>query len=148
VEAAVQSRSFPLSIRFRVVAWTLLGQFVSIFCVTWLSFILGFLLSAPPFSAPSLATAVLFLLLFIGVPVLCSWAFVRRYSAYVRPLLVSICSCVIGASPVVLTAQIAGGNRQALGAMSLPLLLLVPLASILGSFCGTYIPPSVNRRAG
>jgi len=147
-EASVQTGTSPLSIRFGLAAWILLGQLVSVVCLTWLSFILGFLSRAFPFLGSPLAATVLLPVLGIGAPVLCSWAFARQYMAHVRPLVVAVVSYVFAASPFVLTVLITGDDRQAAAVMLLPLLLLSPLASVLGSFCGSFIRPKMNRRAG
>ena len=112
-EASVQTGTLPLSIRFGLAAWILLGQLVSVVCLTWLSFILGSLSRAFPFLGSPLAATVLLPVLGIGAPVLCSWAFARQYMAHVRPLVVAVVSYVFAASPFVLTVLITGDSHVA-----------------------------------
>ncbi len=59
----------------------------------------------------------------------------------VRPATVSASAAALAIGVFAVGLRATGGQRRAVGGMLPALAIMVPLASILGSFLGTFVPP-------
>ena len=134
--------------RLQVVALVFAGQIVGLLCAALVLSILGIAShSLPVLGSRSVAT-VMFPLLFIGAPILASWAFLKRLSGRIRPFLVSVFSYLCAGSLFVWILWLTGGVRQAVGAALLPLIGLLPIASAFGSYLGSHLRVKVKDVVG
>jgi len=135
--------------RLRVVAVVLAGQLVGLAGAVLIASLVGLgALVFPALDSPSTAS-VLLPLLFIGCPLFFSWALSRNFAASIRPFVVSMCSYALSALLFLWLIYSTGSERQAVGAILLPGLWLLPFTSSLGAFLATYIPPaSPSESAG
>jgi hypothetical protein len=145
IKAAVASPAISPYGRLRIAGLALIGQLTGYFCgALVMSLIGGASNLLPILGSPSIATLLL-PLFFVGPPILGSFAYLRRETSLIRPLVVSISGFILPAVLFVWIVRLTGGDRQAIGAMLLPVLFVLPLATILGSFLGTYVPPRKER---
>jgi len=110
------------------------------------SALLGLATRVVPVLGSATAAAVLLPLMFVGFPIFGAWVFLRDSARQVRPLAVSACSFAAAGLVLFWTTRATGAERSAVGAMIVPELVMLPLASILGAFLGTYIPPQRRPR--
>ena len=90
--------------------------------------------------------AVFAIILFAG-PVLASWGIARRVATCPSPLLVSIVSWLFAFGVFDLLARLGDGSHHAAGVFALRAVVLVPIASVLGSFMSSYLLLSAQSRA-
>lgn len=107
--------------------------------------LVGFGLAAVGMVFPALASSrlvvVLYMILVFVLPVLGAWLSVRAHTGQAGALAVALASLVGAACVFVWTSRSAGFGdpRHAVRFMAVPWLVILPLASVLGGFLGSYI---------
>ena len=141
VELAVPMGRPSLSLRLWICALVLLGQVAGFLAAGLAFWPIGFAAHWIPALNSRLVVGVYLFLCFIGGPILGSWVLVKRYSSQISPEFVAISSISLALALFAWANHLAGGVRQALGAVAESLVYMLPLVSVLGSFLASYIPP-------
>jgi hypothetical protein len=151
-----------LATRLRVSGLVLAGQVIAVTCGSVVLSLLIYhpgpvvglvgMAPGPDLGPPSIGAVVQLLAyagLLAGLPILCSWILARSCGARIRPLVVSIGSCLVAAS-VLICAGIVMNLRGHLPSAADVFRFLFPLAlfaGVLASFFGTYIRPKMQEPA-
>ena len=134
--------------RWQLACLVMVGQILGFLGASLLLGAIGLASQVVPVPRSQSAWLVMYALTAIPGPILCSWAFARpAAAAYGSPLLVSITSYLFGSGMLVWLVSLADGSRRSLGAMVPWIAVMVPLASIGGSFVGSYLQRSPASRA-
>jgi len=147
-EIARQAETISAMRRLHLAGVVLLGQIAGYLCAALVLSVLGLASQVLPFlNSPALGLALYAITVLPG-PFLCSWWFLKRSGLHPRPLVVCIIS-YLAASVVFIWLVIQGdGSRHAFGVMLPRALVMMPLASIVGSFLSSYVQPNVDPQAG
>jgi hypothetical protein len=125
--------------RLLISALALGGQIAGVVCLLVVSSAMGIASHFIPAIGSATTAAVALPLLFVGFPVVGAFLSLMTASDRISPIVVATTSYLAAAILFVVTDRAAGTERQAVGAMIAPQLLMLPLASILGAFLGSYI---------
>ena len=148
MELERQAHALTLMRRLRVAGLVLLGQIAGCMCAVVVLSVVGLASQVLPFlRSPSVGLILLVITMVVG-PVLGSWALVHRSITHLTALVVCIVSYCVATVMFAWLVRSTDGSQHAFGAMLLPMLGLVPFASIVGSFMGSYVQPRPKSRAG
>ena len=126
----------------------LMGQLIASGCAVLLLICFRIVSQAIPVLR-SPVWAMLFLsLAYLALPILFSYALVKGFSAQSKPIVVSVCSCLAAAFVFITASRFIGGNRHVALAATGPLLVLLLIASVGGSYLAMYILPGAHEGAG
>ena len=148
MEIERQADALTLMRRLRVAGLVLLGQIAGCMCAVVVLSVIGLASQAVPFLRSPSVGLILYAVTMVVGPLLGSWALLKRSISHPTALVVCTVSYSVATVMFVWLVRSTDGSQHAFGAMLLPMLGLVPFASIVGSFMGSYVQPRPKSRAG
>jgi hypothetical protein len=147
-EIAGHLGSISPTTRVQVAGVVLMGQIVGFLLAALVLSVFGLASQVLPFLRSPSVGVVLYAITVVPGPLLCSWGFLKRSALHPSPLVICIISYLAACALFICLVLQGDGSRQAFGVMLPRALVMLPLASALGSFLSSYIQPRLQSRAG